>query len=97
MKLLNKIINDRIEEYINNQFKNYVKREFGLYGHIEFQEYKCYNLHYIEIYIDGKKVLLYSRKNVFDNLLYFDGYKKIIYLNMQKKKIIKDLPDFIKG
>lgn len=95
--MFKKLIFNKIEEYINEKFKDLVKREFCLYGKVEFQEFKAYNMYYTQIYIDGQKVLLYNRKNVFENILYYDGYKKIIYTTMVKKKIIKEMPDFIKG
>lgn len=94
--MFKKVIFNKIEEYINEKFKDLVKREFCLYGKVEFQEFKAYNMYYTQIYIDGQKVLLYNRRNVFENILYYDGYKKIIYATMVKKKIIKEMPDFIK-
>lgn len=95
--MLKRFIKREIDKYINERFQEMIKKEFCLYGKIEFKNYKYNkNYYYTEIFIEEKRVLVYNWSNVFMNVLYFDGYKKMIYVSMQRKKIIEEIPDFIK-
>lgn len=93
--MFKKFIKREIDKYINERFQEMIKREFRIYGKVEFVNYKYdRNLNYTEIFIAGKRVLPYTWSNVFMNVLYFDGYKKLIYLNLKKKNIIKEIPEY---